>query len=256
VSPNEHSIVIWSKADRRNCNIHQTTLASGGWLQLRSIWALKGTSYLGYRDLPSIIKKYSKGKYALDYGCGTGYSTSLLKSLNFDVVGADISTHMLDLARQNHPEISFIKSKIGHLPFADSQFDLVLSTFVLFDIPSLDGIVDYLREAKRVLKQNGIFIVSTGSEYFHLNNWLTISINTENNLLLKSGENYLARILDADITFNDFFYSDSDYSKAFTRADMNKIRTYHPLGISSDRIAWKTEWNLPPYVIYVCSPSK
>ena len=56
---------------------------------------IDGTFYLGFRDVPKLIKKYVKGTQALDYGCGPGRSTRFLKSLGFDVIGVDISSDML-----------------------------------------------------------------------------------------------------------------------------------------------------------------
>lgn len=31
-----------------------------------------GTYYLAYRDLPKIIRRYVRGRKAIDFGCGTG----------------------------------------------------------------------------------------------------------------------------------------------------------------------------------------
>ena len=59
-----------------------------------------GTYYLAFRDLPSIFAEYVSGKRALDFGCGTGRSTRFLRSLGFEAVGIDISSPMLDKARE------------------------------------------------------------------------------------------------------------------------------------------------------------
>jgi len=214
------------------------------------------TGYLAYRDLPQILNKYCQGKNALDYGCGAGYSTALLKDWGFDATGVDISSHMIHQARINYPELSFNHIKLNELPYKDNSLDLVLSVFVLFDIPSLDLLTKYAQEAKRVLKPNGIFIGITGSEYFHKNNWLTAINDIENNQNLKSGEIYSVNVTDVDIIFHDFYYSDHDYIDVFKQSKLNKIATFHPLGKTEDNIKWLTEWQLPPYVIYVCSPSK
>lgn len=216
----------------------------------------RGTGYLGYRDLPKIINKHVSGTNALDYGCGAGYSTSLLSSLGLNAVGADISAHMLELARDNYKEIEFLKIELGRLPFSDDTFDLVLSSLVLFDIPSLELVSNYIAEARRVLKPNGVLVALTGSEYFHQNNWLTINNNIEANKDLKSGDTYSVTLIDDAITFHDFFYTDDDYSKVFAKNKMKKLAVHFPTGELSDRINWAKEWVLPPYVIYVYSPEK
>ena len=57
-----------------------------------------GTNLLAYRDIPSILEKYVRGKRAIDYGCGTGRSTRFLEELGYEVVGVDISQEMLKQA--------------------------------------------------------------------------------------------------------------------------------------------------------------
>lgn len=59
-----------------------------------------GTYYLAFWDLPEIISKHTKGKKALDFGCGTGRSTRFLKNSGFDATGIDISGEMIAKARE------------------------------------------------------------------------------------------------------------------------------------------------------------
>jgi SAM-dependent methyltransferase len=56
-----------------------------------------GTYYLAFRDIPALIKKHVRGTRALDFGCGTGRSSRLLRDLGLSVVGVDISEPMLDV---------------------------------------------------------------------------------------------------------------------------------------------------------------
>lgn len=211
------------------------------------------TGYLGYRDLPEIISKHVRGHLALDYGCGPGYSTNLLRELDFQVIGADISDIMLDEARNLYPDIQFVKAENGKTPFTNRKFDLVLSTFVLFDIPSIADVISYFREVKRILKPEGTFIACTGSEFYHLNNWLTEKNEIVKNRDLKSGQIYRVHLTGYDIYFSDFFYSHDDYVKAIRESGLIFKELIHPLGRVSDNIAWDTEWTIPPYSIYVCS---
>lgn len=62
-----------------------------------------GTYYLAFRDLPVLIRRYKHGSSALDFGCGTGRSTRLLRNLGLNAVGADISQAMLQQARALDP---------------------------------------------------------------------------------------------------------------------------------------------------------
>src|ERR1700758_5893100 len=62
-----------------------------------------GTYYLAFRDLPALIRRYNHGSRALDFGCGTGRPTRVLRALGLKVIGADISKAMLDQARALDP---------------------------------------------------------------------------------------------------------------------------------------------------------
>jgi SAM-dependent methyltransferase len=91
-----------------------------------------GTYYLAFRDLPSSIRRYSRGSPALDFGCGTGRSTRFLRSLGLNVVGADISQAMLDQARALDPsgDYRLIRDNIAG-EFAPGSFEIILAAFTL-----------------------------------------------------------------------------------------------------------------------------
>lgn len=145
--------------------------------------------YLAYRDIPKIIKKYLQGGAALDYGSGTGYSTQFVSQLGFDVVGVDLNKDMIQEAQRQLPNLSFYPIEYGRIPFKDATFDLVFSSFVLLEISSEQDMINYLLEAKRVLKQSSsLFIGITGSECLHQisSNWLDFSTDfPENKHLLR-----------------------------------------------------------------------
>jgi SAM-dependent methyltransferase len=74
-------------------------------------------------------------KTILEYGCGIGRNISFIREAfpYADVVGTDISQASLDIARQDHPEVSFITesdelSDIG-------KFDLIFVAGVYHHIP-------------------------------------------------------------------------------------------------------------------------
>src|SRR6185295_8193945 len=85
----------------------------------------------------------------LDVGCGTGILTrSILEwAAPRDVVGVDPSDGFLSYARQQttDPRARFESGSADALPFADDEFDAVVSGLVLNFVPDLTRAVKELR---------------------------------------------------------------------------------------------------------------
>lgn len=207
-----------------------------------------GTGLLAYRDIPELINKYVTGNKALDFGCGTGYSTRLLKQLNFDVIGVDISMNMLLHALANKDGIPYAHITIGNINFPSSTFDLVLSCFVHMDMPSLSIMRDSQLEIARVLKQDGICIIVTTSENLPKENWESVrSINNSNLEVEKVYQTYIPHI---DVTFNDYFYRNEDFIKIFSETGFEVLTTHFPIADFNES-GFELEKKLSPITIYV-----
>ncbi len=102
--------------------------------------------------------------HVLDVGCGTGTNSGYLLSHGFSVIGVDISSGMLKIARKMYPKIKFTKMDMRKLKFNDYKFDGILVSYSLFHVPDKD-IKKALMEFKRVLKDGGIiyFALQEGS---------------------------------------------------------------------------------------------
>ena len=97
----------------------------------------------------------------LDIACGTGmFEHLILADAPYQsIVGIDLSPQMLAIARrrcQAYPHVCFQQASALALPFADGQFDAIVSAsaFHYFDDPSAA-----LAEMKRVIKPTGRIIV-------------------------------------------------------------------------------------------------
>lgn len=98
-----------------------------------------------------------RGRRVLDAGCGTGYLSAQLRARGAQVIGVDFSEQMIQIARSQHPELDFRVDSVSELNTVGSaQFDIVISNYVLMDIPDLDGA---LRSFARVLRSDGAAIV-------------------------------------------------------------------------------------------------
>jgi ubiquinone/menaquinone biosynthesis C-methylase UbiE len=89
----------------------------------------------------------------LDVGCGTGIFTSMMARHRWAVKGIDVSTDMLRIARDRGLDV--VQGDAAALPFPDSCFDAALSMWTHTDIDDFRAV---LREVKRVLRKDGLFV--------------------------------------------------------------------------------------------------
>lgn len=103
-----------------------------------------------------------KGAHILDLCCGNGDSVQLLTSLGMDTCGVD-RTSVIERAKDKYPKLRNDRWAIWQggegeaLPFQDKSFDAVLCECSLSLFEKEDDIV---QEVHRVLKRNGLFLVS------------------------------------------------------------------------------------------------
>lgn len=100
----------------------------------------------------------------LDIGCGPGHIPLQLVSQKpeLQVVGVDLSVNMLKIAEEHKAvcahgdQVEFVIADAKGLDFPDDSFDTVCSNSILHHIPDP---VPFLREAWRVLKPGGVFLI-------------------------------------------------------------------------------------------------
>lgn len=106
--------------------------------------------------------QFVRGKRVLDAACGTGYGSWLLaKARASEVWGVDNSEEAISYARSNYeiPGIFFhLWNLEKKLPVADRSFDIIVSFETL---EHLRNQTQFLTEVKRILKKNGILILSS-----------------------------------------------------------------------------------------------
>ena len=100
-------------------------------------------------------RRYVGGKVVANVGReGLGYGSHLLSQSAEHVVGLTDSVEAADLASHTHPapNVEYGSIEFPDIPYPESHFDVV----VAFGAP--EGLVD---EARRVLKPDGVLIIST-----------------------------------------------------------------------------------------------
>jgi len=116
---------------------------------LRSLWFRRRQFITG-----RLVKKYSKAGLILDIGCGN----CLWNRESMHIVGIDICENMLRYNMQIMPSFFPLKADIrGGLPIKSESVDTIVVTEVL---EHFSGYRLLTEEIKRVLKKNGVVIVS------------------------------------------------------------------------------------------------
>lgn len=105
--------------------------------------------------LKNILKKGEKLKI-LDVGCGDGRLLNKIK--NQELFGVDVNLKELEKAEQRGVVTSRLNIDIEPLPYKDDFFDVIISSEVVEHLLVPDNLI---KEAYRVLKNDGIFIVTT-----------------------------------------------------------------------------------------------
>jgi cyclopropane fatty-acyl-phospholipid synthase-like methyltransferase len=86
-------------------------------------------------ELALLAAKLRSPARILDIGCGAGLPVTAALARMGTVVGVDISSAQIDLARQNVPSAQLIHGDIMAQDFAASSFDAVVAFYALFHLP-------------------------------------------------------------------------------------------------------------------------
>lgn len=98
-------------------------------------------------------------KHCLDFGCGTGYWTSILNQLHAECTGVDISKKIIVECRKKYPDTRFTLLTDAKILFPDDYFDIILSAWVFQEIMEEDDFWAVISELCRVLKKGGKILI-------------------------------------------------------------------------------------------------
>lgn len=121
--------------------------------------------YKEHLSLYDFAKQFVLKKKVLDLGCGTGYGTFFLSNVVENIVGIDISVDAINRARENFKSQNLIYKVMDthQLEFDNKLFDAIISFEVFEHLKDQNKV---LEEVKRVLKSDGIFILSTPNKIY------------------------------------------------------------------------------------------
>lgn len=94
--------------------------------------------FSGILDAHAEIANLASMRTVCDVGCGTGALCTVLASRGFAVTGVDPAHRMIDVAKTKAGEMKvqfLVADAIEGLPFPDSSFDLVFTSYVAHGMP-------------------------------------------------------------------------------------------------------------------------
>lgn len=105
----------------------------------------------------------SQAKLVLDVGCGPGaLETELHTVLHGQVVGLDIASNYLALAKEFSPQCIYVQGDVHQLPFPDRVFDVCLCHFLLL---WLEDPLSALKEMRRICQPAGWVLILAEPDY-------------------------------------------------------------------------------------------
>ena len=110
--------------------------------------------------------RWASGARVLDLGCGAGYGTAELAGRARSAIGIDLAPAAVSHSKSAYPlpNISFVPASVTAVPFRAGSFDLITAFEV---IEHLDDWRALLSEGRRLLRPNGIFLVSTPNKEYY-----------------------------------------------------------------------------------------
>lgn len=111
-------------------------------------------------------RRIARGKVVLDLGCGEGYGACLLAGVAEQVTAIDLSQEALDHAcsRYVKTNLKYVLGDCRNTQLPERHFDLVVCFEMIEHIAEHDRL---LTEVRRVLKSDGVFVVSSPDKEFY-----------------------------------------------------------------------------------------
>jgi ubiquinone/menaquinone biosynthesis C-methylase UbiE len=102
-----------------------------------------------------------KGKKCLDFGCGIGsWIPPLLNRGAKRITGIDVSADALKSCSKEYPGCNFLLSE-GEFPsIEDNNYDFIMANWALQELTVDNNFNNILSEFERILKNNGLLLIS------------------------------------------------------------------------------------------------
>ncbi len=197
----------------------------------------KKQKFTGERIIPEVINEdtflhlhryaltfdYIKDKDVIDIACGEGYGSFLMSNYAKNVKGIDINNDVIENAKIKYKKdnLDFLQGTVANIPLQDSSIDVIVSFETIEHITMHD---EMMREIKRVLKPDGLLIISSPdkknySDKRGFNNKFHVK-----ELYLEEFENLIKKYFKYDkMLFQRYFHG----SMMFSKENIEIITEFH-----------------------------
>lgn len=210
---------------------------------------------LDWRLAYSVVKRLLcplGGRSMLDYGCGNGRFTRLLRDRGARVTGVDISTQAIDQARGHASQgIAYHLINSGDLSVIPYRsIDAAVSTFVLCCVQKQEDLDRIVKAIYDRLRTGGGYVLAephpdgVNRDFYSMRRVPQDDVNegTPLDVQLMDGT---GRVL------HDFWHSKQTYIDTLRRAGFSLEHVIEPtMNIYPDEPYWKDERKFPPFILF------
>lgn len=152
----------------------------------------------------------------LDIGCGHGLIHPYLSKLGLDVVGVDVATEVLELARAANPGVSYLGYDGTTLPIESASFDVAIAICVMHHVPP-EQWTSFLKEMRRAVKPGGIVIVFEHNPYNPLTRYVVATSELDRGATLLSSPRLKKLMRGLELEVDDRFILFTPFAHRFFR---------------------------------------
>jgi tRNA (uracil-5-)-methyltransferase TRM9 len=117
-------------------------------------------------------------KYSLVADIGTGNGKYLNYRKDITVIGNDMCENLLNIIADKNSNLNICRANALHLPYRNDIFDAIISIAVFHHVSTIDNRILFLQEVIRILKPNGIGMITVWAREQPIKNtWKDIGNN-------------------------------------------------------------------------------
>jgi SAM-dependent methyltransferase len=128
-----------------------------------AVWAETIVDDPRQRFLEAFAAHLPKGANVLDLGCGAGIPSTVMLAERFQVVGVDLSSEQLRLARKNVPRATFVEADLTSFDPLPGSFSGISAFYSITHVPREEH-AELFSRIGNWLEPGGLLVASLGAE--------------------------------------------------------------------------------------------